>query len=171
MKRVRQTIAVFCDAAALDCHLIVAGPDGDISGQAIKSSIPMAFADRIHVVGPLTGESVDEARSAADGFISLSHRENFGYSAADALSWRLPVIVSTGHDLIHELPTDSSGALACGWLIPDDYANPSVEAIRAFATLPEQRLNAMAAAGGRWAEDHLSFDGFRTSLTALLKNS
>jgi glycosyltransferase involved in cell wall biosynthesis len=114
---------------------------------------------------------LDAARSAADGFISLSHRENFGYSAADALAWRQPVILSTGHDVVHEMPRETTGALACGWLIPDDVVDPATEAIRAFASLPERRLSEMADAGGTWAEDRLSFDRFRAALMTLLANS
>jgi glycosyltransferase involved in cell wall biosynthesis len=171
MKRVSETVASFCAAEPRKCHLVIAGPDGDVSARAIVAEIPALWAKRIHVVGPLEGDRLDGARSAADGFISLSHRENFGYSAADALAWRLPVILSTGHDLVHELPTDSSGALACGWLIPNDYAGPAAEAIRAFAELPEHRLATMADAGWRWAQDHLAFDRFRASLTALLTKS
>jgi glycosyltransferase involved in cell wall biosynthesis len=171
MKRVRETVSVFCRAIADNCHLVVAGPDGDTSAQAIRAAIPERWADRIHVVGPVAGVDLDAARSAADGFISLSHRENFGYSAADALAWRQPVILSTGHDVVHEMPRETTGALACGWLIPDDFADPATEAIRAFASLPERRLSEMADAGGTWAEDRLSFDRFRAALMTLLANS
>lgn len=171
MKRVHETVAVFCRAAADNCHLVVAGPDGDISARAIRAAIPERWADKIHVVGPLAGADLDAARSAADGFISLSHRENFGYSAADALAWRQPVILSTGHDVVHEMPREKTGALACGWLIPDDFVGSATEAIRAFATLPERRLGEMADAGGAWADDQLSFDRFRAALLALLANS
>jgi glycosyltransferase involved in cell wall biosynthesis len=171
MKRVAETVTSFCIASPSNCHLVIAGPDGDIRAEEIAASIPPAWSDRIHVVGPLGGENLDGARSAADGFISLSHRENFGYSAADSLAWRLPVILSDGHDLVHELPKDSSGSLACGWLIPEDYAGPAVEAIRAFATAPKRRLDAMAHAGAQWAQEHLSFDTFRLGLANLLANS
>jgi glycerophosphoryl diester phosphodiesterase len=39
MKRVSETVASFCAAEPRKCHLVIAGPDGDVSARAIVAEI------------------------------------------------------------------------------------------------------------------------------------
>jgi glycosyltransferase involved in cell wall biosynthesis len=120
----------------------------------------------VHVVGPLTGDGLAAAFQASDGFISLSHRENFGYSFAEALAHGIPAIVSAGHDLAHEL-VGRGGELSCGWLLDGDMAGRSIEAIRDWVAVPATRLAALGAAGRVWVGEELAFERFRNRLLAL----
>jgi glycosyltransferase involved in cell wall biosynthesis len=171
VKRPVETVRAFCEAtspaARQHCHLALVGMDGDLTQADLHAAIPPACRDRVHVVGPLAGADLAAAQLAADGFLSLSFQENFGYAAAEALAYGLPVILSPGHDLAHEMPT-GAGRFACGWLLGDDAGESAVAAIREFATAADVRLAAAGATGRAWVGDTLSFERFRDTLMAFL---
>jgi hypothetical protein len=98
-----------------------------------------------------------------DGFVSLSYRENFGYSFAEALAYGLPAIVSSGHDLAHDI-VGPYKEFSCGWLLDGDARSQAVAAIREWATALAGRLTAAGAAGRAWVSDELAFDRFRERL-------
>jgi glycosyltransferase involved in cell wall biosynthesis len=169
MKRPLETVRAFGQAADARCHLAVVGMDGDLSAAAVRTA---DTTGRVHVVGGLAGQALADAYLSADGFLSLSHRENFGFALAEALAFGLPVIVTPGHDLAHELPRRPDGRLACGWLLPVVSEAAAKEAIRAWSTAfretpPRSDLRALGRVGRDWAAEHLSFDRFRTSLRQL----
>lgn len=172
-KRPRQLIRAFTAAGAEDCHLVIVGMDENLTQADLQAEIQHTFSGRVHLVGELRGDRLHEAWLAADGYISLSEKENFGYSAAEALSYGLPVILSPGHDLAYELPTRGDGSLACGWLLPDDAPASATQAIREWGALVAPRmaaphgLAAMRTTGRSWAADNLSFDAFRNALRGL----
>lgn len=166
MKRPIETVRAFCEAGAGNCHLAIVGMDGDITAAHVQAAVPAACRQRVHVIGPLTGADLVAAYCAADGFISLSFRENFGYAAAEAIAHGLPVILSPGHDLAHELPS-RGGRLACGWLLPDDSRISAEQAIEDFCRLSEAEADTMRTAGAAWARDNLSFERFRDALRSL----
>jgi len=171
VKRPVETIRAFCEAtaaAALEhCHLAIVGMDGDLTQADIHAAIPPACRNRVHVIGPLAGDGVAESLHASDGFISLSFQENFGYAAAEAVAYGLPVILSTGHDLAHEMPA-LDGRFACGWLLGDDAQATAVAAIREFATASDATLAAAGATGRAWAAETLAFERFRERLAAMV---
>jgi glycosyltransferase involved in cell wall biosynthesis len=167
MKRPAHMVDAFLKAGVPECHLVVAGMEEGVSVASLEGLVPPEAVGRVHFTGPLAGSDVAAALDAADGFISLSHRENFGYSLAEALARGLPVIVTPGHDLAHDIAGDERHGFPCGWLLPDDTAETAVAAIRDFATAPAARLEALGAAGRAWAAEHLSFDRFRDALRGL----
>lgn len=160
MKRPAETISCFLRAAPEHTHLVIAGPEGDCTRNGLQRLA--GGNSRIHFAGPVWDGRKDALLAAADGFISLSHRENFGHSAAEALKVGLPVILSPGNDLAGELT-----AVDCGWLLPDDDDSTAVAAIRAFDRADEGALAVMGAAGREWAERELSFVKFAESLRRL----
>ncbi len=166
MKRPLETVAAFVRADAPDAHLVVVGMEEGITRAELEAQVPAAMRGRVHVVGPLAGESLAAAFQASDGFISLSHRENFGYSFAEALAYGLPAIVSAGHDLAHEL-VGPHGEFPCGWLVDGDVTGRAVEAIREWSTAPAARLAAMGVVGRAWVGNELAFERFRDQLRAL----
>ena len=169
MKRPLDTVAAFCAAAADDCHLAIVGMDGDITAAQVDAAVPAAFRRRVHVVGSLAGAELAAAYLSADGFVSLSFRENFGYAVAEAIAHGLPVILSPGHDLAHEMPLCGEN-LACGWLLPDDSRTAAEQAIKSFCRLSEAEAYTMGTSGAAWARDKLSFERFRDELRALADN-
>ena len=168
MKRPLDLIRAFINARPANSHLLIVGMQGDLTYQAVAAEIPTAFTDRIHVLGQLDHMLLTEALFAADAFISLSFRENFGYAMADALAHALPIIVTPGHDLAHELPTAKASGLTCGWLLPDDTLEAAAAAISEFDRLAVSETAAMGRAGRDWAAMHLSRESFRSGLLSLI---
>jgi len=171
VKRPLDTVRAFCEAtsapAQKNCQLAIIGMDGDLTQADLLAAIPATCRDRVHVVGPLVGADLARAQLAGDGFISLSYQENFGYAAAEALAYGLPVILSPGHDLAHEMPAHE-GRFACGWLLGDDAHTTAVAVIREFATATDATLSAAGGTGRAWVGETLSFEQFRDGLMAMV---
>lgn len=166
MKRPLETVDAFLRADVPDSHLVLAGMEEGVTREALEARVPAAARGRVHVVGPLAGGGLAAAFQASDGFVSLSHRENFGYSFAEALAYGLPAIVSAGHDLAHDL-VGPRGEFPCGWLLDGDVTGRAVEAIRDWAAVPPARLVALGAAGRAWVGEELAFERFRDRLHQL----
>jgi len=163
MKRVLETIDAVHRAARPAVHLVVVGPSSpDLSIENCRARAHALGAGNVHIMGPSFGAGRDRWLLGADALISLSHRENFNYAAAEALSAGLPVILSPGNDLASEL-----AVRGVGWLLKSFAPQDEVEAVRDFGAAPVERLRAMGAAGARWAATELSEDAFRTTLHQL----
>lgn len=168
MKRPRELIDAFAAAAVPGCHLIVVGMDGDLGRDKLEHHAAPLGAAGIHIVGPLHGEDLSACIAAADGFISLSNRENFSYAMADALAAGLPVILSPGHDLAHELPMQNVAPGSCGWLLSDGAVATAACAIRAFVNADSLVLESMGRTAADWARAYLGRDRFAGALLAKL---
>lgn len=139
MKRPIETIRTFLDAAPRGVVLVMAGMDGDLSAALLKDAAGHAAHGILRVLGPVFGEERAALLSAADAFVSWSHRENFCYAAAEALGMGLPLILSPGNDLRSEL-----GSAPCGWF-PADPTHRSLScAMHAFADASPAQLLAMS---------------------------
>lgn len=172
LKRPIETIAAFCHAATPEDRLVMVGMDGDLSLEQVAASVPRSMARQVHVIGGLAGDELRAAWMAGDAFVSLSFRENFGYSAAEALSYGLPVVLSPGHDLAHEMPRSPDGRLACGWLLSDNSPRTAIQAIT--DCLGAIRRDAvgfrrLGAVGRQWVGDELGSARFTDSLQALAR--
>jgi glycosyltransferase involved in cell wall biosynthesis len=172
-KRPLQAIKAFSKANPSGCHMAIVGLDETLTRADVMKAIPESLASRIHVLGELRGPALAEAWLAADGYISLSVKENFGYTAADALAYGLPLILSPGHDLAYELPGADEGKLAYGWLLPDNTAEAAVQAIQEWGDLGAgrggmvSRSTEMRDSSRRWAADNLSPERFESVLRKL----
>jgi glycosyltransferase involved in cell wall biosynthesis len=170
VKRPLETLARFCAADVRGAHLAMVCIEGPLTKADLARAIPPSHAGRIHLAGPFPAAELGDAYLASDGFISLSHQENFGYAAAEAVAHGLPVILSPGHDLAHDMPRDSAGRLACGWLLPDDSAPAAEQALAewaAHAASERGTLAARGAAGRAWAADALACERFEAGLRSL----
>jgi glycosyltransferase involved in cell wall biosynthesis len=171
VKRPIHMVEAFCRAGPGRAHLVLVGMDDDMNAAGVIRNVPAGKREHVRLLGGLAGEELATAYCAADGFVSLSFQENFGYAAAEAIAYGLPVILSPGHDLAHDIPKTVAGGLACGWLLPDDSARAAEAAIAEWASLAVGRtapLAEMGAAGRAWAAEALSPERFRHSLGALL---
>ena len=167
MKRPIETVRAFAAAAGPGSHLLVVGMDGDLSRDALQAAIPRVLRGRVHVVGALSGINLQDSMMASDAFISLSHRENFGYAMCDALAYALPIIVTPGHDIADELPIGLGRQLGCGWRVDDYSLRSAAAAISDLCACSDAQLAGMGQTGRAWATAHLSFEHFCSSLMAL----
>ncbi len=158
MKRPLETIAALGRSGAPKAHLILIGnPFGITVAECAAHASRLGVADRVHVVGPVFGQDKHRYLDASDAFISLSHRENFNFAAAECMAAGLPVILSPGNDLASDLAN-----LDCGWLLARDDLAASAIADAAAKSGPQ--LEAMGQRGRRWAEETLSFGTFQSRL-------
>lgn len=83
--------------ATLDAppHLLIAGPaeeghDAELRAQADS----LGLADRVHLLGMVSGEAKQSVYQAADAFVLPSHHENFGIALVEAMMCGAPVLTS-----------------------------------------------------------------------------
>ena len=167
MKNPIKTIEALAESSEKHVHLLVVGPDGDVSGEdCSRKARECGIIDQVHVMGPLYSDEKTCALLGADAFISLSHRENFGHSAAESLAAATPVILSPGNDLSSELKL-----YQCGLFIDDDDMARAAQAIRDFAAMEVSELVAMGDRGRGFVAEKLSFKLFRSRLQALAEEA
>lgn len=144
----------------LDWMLRIVGPlDADpVETARIRSAIDAAeLADRIALVGPLSGSAMDAAYAGAQVFVSSSVYEGYGMAIAEALTAGLPIVAVDGGAVARTAPSahlcdaePESIALRLRALLTDpDLRRRSAEASLADAARqpdwPTQRAAAAAA--------------------------
>ncbi len=162
-KRPLETVAAVAASGSANVHLAVLGGDETISAATVRAAGErFGLGARLHVPGPVYGAEKEAWLHACDGFISLSRQENFGYSAAEALSAGRPVILSPGNDLAGDL-----APLHCGWFLQDDLPATAAAAIREWAATPAADLRERGARGLDFVRRELSFARFAEKLRGL----
>jgi glycosyltransferase involved in cell wall biosynthesis len=162
-KRPLETIEALAAAATPEVHLLVVGPDSaELSRQHCRRHADAVGARNIHLLGPVFGVEKWSCFAAADALINLSHKENFGYTVAEALSSGLPVVVSPGNDLGPEVRS-----VRCGWVLTTDTVAEAASILRRFAEIPRDELGAMGERGRCWAVRELSRERFTERLREL----
>ena len=154
-KRPVQTITSFAQANVFKTHLLLVGPEETITKQECLGLAEKLGVANVHLVGPVYGKEKDDYLLASDAYISLSLKENFGYTTAEALSAGLPVILSPGNDLADELIS-----LDCGWMLKDNQLETAASAISEFSALSTVQLQKMGMRGRSWALANLEFEKF-----------
>ncbi len=160
MKRPIETIDAVASCNSDNVYLMMIGPDSDVltAAECNKYCIDNGYKN-IHFINPLFSREKYDYYMASDAFISLSRRENFGYSVAEALSSGIPVILSPGNDLSKDVRQ-----LNCGWLLADDNLDSAKKAINEFAVTSSELLVEMGRRGQQWAHEELSFELFRSNI-------
>src|SRR5277367_1000615 len=76
-------------------HLAFVGPDESGMLEKLKEmSARLSLTDRVHFVGPISGQTKWAAYRDADIFVLPSQNENFGNTAAESIAAGTPVIVT-----------------------------------------------------------------------------
>lgn len=162
-KRPIETIKAVTTAGQKNVYLLMVGPDSDVmTANDCKDFCAQNGAENVRFIEPVYGRGKFDYFMAADAFISLSHKENFGFSLAEALAAGIPVILSPGNDLVHDICH-----LNCGWLLVDDHLESAIKAVVEFAATPEKQLIEMGLRGQEWARTELSLERFKSQLRAL----
>ena len=95
MKRPLETIEAIGQCADCNLHLLVVGPDSDVLTRAECEQFCIErHIENVHFDEPVYGVEKYDYYMGTDGFINSSHRENFGYTVAEALACGKPVILS-----------------------------------------------------------------------------
>lgn len=163
MKRPRETVRLLADFAIKGVKMLVVGPDGDVTAAGLESEAQRAGWDGLRVTGPVWGDDKFAYLCAADGYVSLSHRENFNYALGEAMAAGLPPILSPGNDLRWEFANEGFA-----WQLRGESPEELRAAVESFATIPASALQERGEAARCWAEHHLSMARFDGELQALL---
>jgi glycosyltransferase involved in cell wall biosynthesis len=163
MKRLMEMIEAFAMASQKRLHLVIAGPEEQYSINELQVFATRCGALNIHIIGPVFGDEKWGLYRAADGYISVSKRENFGYSLAEAMTMGLPSILSSGNDLAYEFHDER-----CFWMLGADTKEDVARAIRTFACSKSSVLKHMGERGRRWVIKNATSDLFRTKIRKLV---
>ncbi len=93
-----------------DVNVAVVGPD-DEGLQATLTVLGerLGVGSRVHFTGPLYGGDLRDALAAADVWTLPSRAENFGIAVVEALRAGVPVVVSEGVDVGHDMAQAGAG--------------------------------------------------------------
>lgn len=167
MKRPLETITALAKSARGDVHMFIVGPSESVTEEECQNHArTMGVAERVHVVGAKYGTDKNDYILASDAFVSLSHRENFGHTAAESLSACLPVILSPGNDLGLELKP-----YRCGWFMESDTCEEAAAVIREFADTSATTLQAMGERGRDFVASQLNFERFKQRVVDLAREA
>jgi glycosyltransferase involved in cell wall biosynthesis len=156
LKRPTHTIAAFAAAHTPGWHLVMAGYDGDLNRAAVAQAARQAGASHIHVLGPVVGEEKRQMLLAADAFVSLSWRENFGYALAEAAAAGLCYAVAPDHDLVAHMPKQCRQ-----WVAEDHSFAEASRVLRSMLTTERMKLQDVGHVSRSWVNDHLTRKRFQ----------
>ena len=124
-------------------HLVMAGPSANPSYLSrLKAMAAGLFPNEeppISWTGMLAGDAKWGAYHAADIFLLPSHQENFGFSVVEALSCRLPVLISNKVNIWREIQEDGAG------LVEEDSLDGTVNLMRRWYSVEAGSRDAMRA--------------------------
>lgn len=150
VKRPREAMRWFLEADAPGLHLAVAGGDGDVTAAELARLIPAGRRGSVSLLGHLDAARKPLAIAAADGYLSWSRHESFGYAAAECMAAGLPIILPPGHDLRSDV-----ASTGCGLFPREDDREAFIEAVRTFARQPAAELSRAGNAARTWAASRL----------------
>jgi glycosyltransferase involved in cell wall biosynthesis len=138
----------------------IAGPGEDSYIQGLKQRSRILGVDReIEWMGPASDSTKEELFRSSDLFILPSYSENFGLVVAEALSYGVPVITTTGCPWA-ELPAEGAG----WWVEPA--VEPMRQALEEATNLPQQTLQELGRRGRRLVERNYGWDSVGTKMNA-----
>jgi glycosyltransferase involved in cell wall biosynthesis len=111
-KRVGLLVEAFAEVAhrRADAHLVIAGPDDEGIGGALRSQIAATgLEDRVTMLGLVVGEAKVALLQRSQVFILPSEDENFGVAVVEALAAGLPVVVTEGVAISRQLAEVDAG--------------------------------------------------------------
>ncbi len=79
-----------------DWHLMIAGPDRGFEATAKRLAVDLRIGDRVTFTGPVQGVEKRALLGAAEIFVQPSFSEGFSMSLLEALTCRLPVLLTPG---------------------------------------------------------------------------
>lgn len=163
MKRPLETIDAVAQCRDRKCHLVIVGNESGVTAGECRARARFAgIEERVHVVGPAFGREKYAFMDACDAYISLSHRENFNFTAAECIASGLPVILSAGNDLSYDLAD-----VGCGWMLNTADSIPTV--IDLVISVGDAERQERGRNGQAWASQRLRRNIFDLSVRQFAK--
>jgi glycosyltransferase involved in cell wall biosynthesis len=147
-----------------DLHLVIAGPD-QVGEQAALQQLAQkhGIADKITWTGMLSGDMKWGAYLTAEAFILPSHQENFGIVVAEALSCRLPVLISNKVNIWQEITEDNAG------LVADDTLSGCLNLLNRWLEMNDENKAAMSSNAHRCFINRFEITNAAMSLLEVIK--
>ena len=162
VKRILETAKAFHQLQPQGWTLLIVGYPEEISiTQGIEK---LADNHSIYYHPPVDSFEKWRFLAAADAFINLSYKENFGYAVAEAALLGLPILISDGVDIYPML--QSAGAAD---VISINSETEIITGINIFLsrTLPE--LKKLGLNARQIALDNFTYNSFASKLTNIVK--
>jgi glycosyltransferase involved in cell wall biosynthesis len=162
VKRLAETIRAFLREAPRHWVLLCVGPaTSEVDMDEIRT-LCAGSEGRCIYVGPMFGQAVKDYYAAADLFVLLSHSENFGHSAGEALAQGVPVVLSPGVALAGYVQRYGGGFVAGG-----DSFEDMCRALRIGVHCSAEVLREFGETGRKWVERELNPIAFAERIDAL----
>jgi len=119
-------------------RLVMAGPaDSSYATELNELASREGVSDVIYWTGMITGMQKWGAIQAAEVFVLPSHQENFGIAVAEALSARVPVLISHAVNISPEIAADGAG------LAEEDTVMGAYRLLRKWLSFSDRERQAM----------------------------
>jgi glycosyltransferase involved in cell wall biosynthesis len=145
-----------------DWNLVVAGPDERGHLAEVQKLARELDLERVSFPGPAYAEDKQTLYRRADVFVLPTHSENFGIVIAEALSYGVPVITTTG------TPWQELERRDCGWWIELSEQNLAA-ALKTAINLPDGQRRAMGRRGRWWMEQSFGWPRVAAEMKAVYK--
>ncbi len=146
---------------AREWRLLIAGPNENGYAKEIVTHIrENGMQDCVELMGAVEERCKASVFESADVFILPSFTENFGLVVAEALSYGLPVVATTG------TPWRELSRRGCGWWVPPNPESLSHALTQAMGSSSEQRC-AMGAVGRDFIREQFSWPRIGAATIAL----
>lgn len=142
-----------------DWDLEVVGPDNEGHLQEMQRLAGELGLARVTFRGPLYGADKLRAYAGADLYVLPSWSENFGYTVAEALVCRTPVVTT------RPTPWAALEHEGCGWWIDTGY-EPLAACLETVLPTPRAKLNEMGEVGRNYVSRELSWDSVAERMEA-----
>ena len=144
-------------------HLVMAGPDqSGMQAQLAKLADRLGVARSVTWTGMLRGDLKAGAFHAAEAFALPSHQENFGIAVAEALSCRVPVLISNKVNIWREICADQAGFAA------DDTLSGPQQLLRRWLALSHEERQQMGHNAARCFTQRFHIDTAAINLLLLI---
>lgn len=132
--------------------LQIAGPTEGNHETEIRAFVQrLGLSDVVDFLGPVYGDQKADLLRAADVFVLPTHSENFGMVVAEALSYRTPVLTTTG------APWESLVTDRCGWWVEPTVAG-LCEGLAAATAASDAQREEMGARGRGVVAERFGWD-------------